>query len=119
MAAGEFPVAVFSNGHEIEQMKREKAPVQWTPARPVLTTQTMVALSRHESNPNGARLYIDYVLSGDGQELLRSFNRIPARADVPANPARLTKGLKLFPYKGEWGEEYDKYADQFRKIFQQ
>jgi hypothetical protein len=50
--------------------------------------------------------------------LLRSFNRLPARSDVEPNLPRLTKGLKFSPYKGEWGEEYDKYAEKFRKIFE-
>ena len=118
MAAGEYPIAVFSNAHQIEQMKSQGAPVEWIATRPVLTTQTVLALPNQAPNPNCARLYIDFVLSKEGQELLRSFNRIPARADVEASPARLTRGLKFSPYKGEWGEEYDKYAERFRKTFE-
>lgn len=118
MAAGEYPIAVFSNAHQIEQMKNQGAPVEWIATRPVLTTQTVLALPNQAPNPNSARLYIDFVLSKEGQELLRSFNRIPARADVEASPPRLTRGLKFSPYKGEWGEEYDKYAERFRKTFE-
>lgn len=118
MAAGEYPIAVFSNAHQIEQMKSQGAPVEWVPTRPVLTTQTVLALPSHPSSPNGAKLYIDFVLSKEGQELIRSFNRIPARSDIEANPPRLTRGLKFAPYKGEWGEEYDKYAERFRKMFE-
>jgi len=118
MAAGEYPIAVFTNAHQIEQMKSHGAPVEWVPTRPVLTTQTVLALTSQASSPNSAKLYIDYVLSKEGQELVRSFNRIPARADVEANPPRLTRGLKFSPYRGEWGEEYDKYAERFRKMFE-
>jgi iron(III) transport system substrate-binding protein len=118
MAAGEYPIAVFSNAHQIEQMKSHSAPVEWVATRPVLTTQTVLALPNRAPSPNSAKLYIDFVLSKDGQELLRSFNRIPARADIEANPPRLTRGLKFSPYKGEWGEEYDKYAERFRKMFE-
>jgi len=118
MAAGEYPITVFSNAHQIEQMKNQGAPVEWVATRPVLTTQTVLALPNHAPNPNSAKLYIDFVLSKEGQELLRSFNRIPARSDVEASPPRLTRGLKFSPYKGEWGEEYDKYAERFRKTFE-
>ncbi len=118
MAAGEYPIAVFSNAHQIEQMKSQGAPVEWVATRPVLTTQTVLALPNRAPSPNSAKLYIDFVLSKEGQELLRSFNRIPARADVEASPPRLTRGLKFSPYKGEWGEEYDKYAERFRKTFE-
>ena len=118
MAAGEYPIAVFTNAHQIEQMKSQGAPVEWVATRPVLTTQTVLALPNHAPNPNSAKLYIDFVLSKEGQELLRSFNRIPARSDVEASPPRLTRGLTFSPYKGEWGEEYDKYAERFRKTFE-
>ena len=118
MAAGEYPIAVFSNAHQIEQMKSQGAPVEWVATRPVLTTQTVLALPNRAPSPNSAKLYIDFVLSKEGQELLRSFNRIPARTDVEASPPRLTRGLKFSPYKGEWGEEYDKYAERFRKMFE-
>ncbi len=118
MAAGEYPIAVFTNAHQIEQMKSQGAPVEWVATRPVLTTQTVLALPVQAASPNSAKLYIDFVLSREGQELLRSFNRIPARSDVEASPARLTRGLKFSLYKGEWGEEYDKYAEQFRKTFE-
>jgi ABC-type Fe3+ transport system substrate-binding protein len=118
MAAGEYPIAVFSNAHQVEQMKSQGAPVEWVATRPVLTTQTVLALPNRAPSPNSAKLYIDFVLSKEGQELLRSFNRIPARADVEASPPRLTRGLKFSPYKGEWGEEYDKYAERFRKMFE-
>ena len=118
MAAGEYPIAVFSNAHQIEQMKSQGAPVEWVATRPVLTTQTVLALPNNAASPNSAKLYIDFVLSKEGQELLRSFNRIPARSDVEANPPRLTRGLKFSPYKGEWSEEYDKYAERFRKTFE-
>jgi iron(III) transport system substrate-binding protein len=118
MAAGEYPIAVFANAHHIEQMKSQGAPVEWVPTRPVLTTQTVLALPNHASSPNSAKLYIDFVLSKEGQELVRGLNRIPARTDVEANPPRLTRGLKFAPYRGEWGEEYDKYAERFRKMFE-
>ena len=118
MAAGEYPIAVFTNAHQIEQMKSQGAPVEWVANRPVLTTQTVLALPYHAPSPNSAKLYIDFVLSKEGQELLRSFNRIPARSDVEVSPPRLTRGLKFSPYKGEWSEEYDKYAERFRKTFE-
>jgi ABC-type Fe3+ transport system substrate-binding protein len=118
MAAGEYPAVVFTNAHQIEQMKRQGAPVEWVPTRPVLTTQTVLAISSRATSPNAAKLYIDYILSKEGQEVLRSLNRLPARSDVDPDPPRLTKGLKLSPYRGEWGEEYDKYAERYRKIFE-
>jgi hypothetical protein len=54
------------------------------------------------------------VLSKEGQELIRSFSRIPDRSDVTSE---LKEGTKLYPADPRWGDSYAKYVDEFREIF--
>jgi hypothetical protein len=54
------------------------------------------------------------VLSKEGQELIKSFNRIPDRGDVTSE---LKEGLKLYPADPRWGDTYGKYVEEFREIF--
>jgi ABC-type Fe3+ transport system substrate-binding protein len=117
LAAGEHHALVFTNADNVEEMKGKGAPVEWVADEPVTTTQTVLALSSRAPNPNSARLYVDFILSREGQEIIRSFNRIPARADVPSEPPRLKKGLKFFPYYGRWAEEENKYTERFHATF--
>jgi ABC-type Fe3+ transport system substrate-binding protein len=117
LAAGEHHGLVFTNADNVEELKRKGAPVEWVADEPVTTTQTVLALSSRSPNANAAKLYIDFVLSKEGQEIIRSFNRIPARADVSSDPPRLKQGLKFFPYYGTWAEDENKYTEKFHAIF--
>ncbi len=117
LAAGEHHALVFTNADNVEELKRKGAPVEWVADEPVTTTQTVLALSSRAPSPNAARLYVDFVLSKEGQEIIRGFNRIPARSDVSSDPPRLKKGLKFFPYYGTWAEEENKYTEKFHAIF--
>ncbi|MGH7845909.1 MAG: ABC transporter substrate-binding protein [Candidatus Binatia bacterium] len=118
LAAGEHHALVFTNADNVEELKGKGAPVEWVADEPVTTTQTVLALSSRAPNPNAARLYIDFVLSREGQQIIQSFNRIPARSDVPSDPPNLKKGLKFFPYYGNWAEDENKYTEKFHSIFQ-
>ena len=117
LAAGEHHGLVYTNADNVEELKRKGAPLEWVADEPVTTTQTVLALSSRAPDPNAAKLYIDFVLSKEGQEIIRSFNRIPARSDVSSDPPRLKKGLKFFPYYGTWAEDENKYTEKFHAIF--
>ena len=117
VAAGEFPIAIVSSGHLAESLIDKKAPVEWVRNDPMFTTHTWIALSSHATSPNSAKLFIDFVLAKEGQEVLRGLHRIPARSDVEPDPPRLTRGVKLFPYNPEWSDDYERYEKKFREIF--
>jgi iron(III) transport system substrate-binding protein len=117
LAAAEFPLAVNSSGADIEGMMAKGAKLNWIKTDPMFLTHTGISLPSNASHPNSAKLFIDFVLSKEGAEIIRSYHRIPARSDVEPDPPRLVKGLNLFPYKPEWAEEYDEYAKKFQEIF--
>ena len=52
-------------------------------------------LAAKAPHPNAARLFYDFVLSKEGQEMLRGFQRIPVRKDVEPDPPRLFRGFKI------------------------
>jgi ABC-type Fe3+ transport system substrate-binding protein len=47
-------------------------------------------------NPNAGKLLLDFLISKEGQEMIRGFNRLPVRKDVDLDPARLSRGFKRF-----------------------
>jgi GrpB-like predicted nucleotidyltransferase (UPF0157 family) len=53
-------------------------------------------------------------LSKEGQELIRSFNRIPDRGDVTSELKRRNQTLPADP---RWGDSYAKHVEEFREIF--
>jgi iron(III) transport system substrate-binding protein len=64
LAAGEYPIALMSQVTKIEEMKEKGAPVDWASNTPNFSTVGAYALNRTAPHPAGARLFIDFVLSG-------------------------------------------------------
>lgn len=117
MGAGEFHLGMVL-AHRIERMKKQGAPVEWvTTLDPITVSLHPIALAAKAPHPNAAKLFIDYLLSKEGQQLVLTIGRTPARPGIDTEMQ--AKNLKLFPVPPELGEQYSKYLKEFRDIFQQ
>ena len=115
MAAGEFSVAMVL-AHRIEKMKEQGAPVEWvTTLDPVTASLHPIGIAAKAPHPNTAKLFVDFILSKDGQQLLLSIERTPARPGVDTKME--ARKLKLFPIPPELGERYEQFQKEFREIF--
>ena len=104
MAAGEFPVAVNVFGYRPLEMQRQGAPLEIVNADPVMSRPWGVFLAKHAPHPNAGRLFIDYVLSVEGQKIIASLGRTVVRPGVQQKFPRLVEGVKLVPVKAELGK---------------
>jgi iron(III) transport system substrate-binding protein len=93
LAAGEFPLTLAS-GNTLQTFASRGAPVDWVPLEPVFVQMNTIMLAAQSRHPNATKLFIDFVLSKKGQEMIRSFHRVPARTGVDAEPPRMFKGYK-------------------------
>jgi iron(III) transport system substrate-binding protein len=115
MAAGEFSVAMVL-AHRIEKMKEQGAPVAWvTTLDPVTVSLHPIGIAAKAPHPNAAKLFVDFILSKDGQQLLLSIERTPARPGIDTKME--AKKLQLFPMPPELGERYEQFQKEFREIF--
>jgi iron(III) transport system substrate-binding protein len=118
IAAGEVPLG-WAYNFRIERMKGEGAPVEWIDSfNPIVTTLNGIGLSQKAASPNAAKLFIDFILSKKGQEMVRDMRRIPSRSDVKPLGARMDQSklrVKLVP-EGVF-LNIDRHAEEFRKIF--
>jgi len=117
MAAGEFPITVNAYGSGVEDLKREGAPIDWVAVQPVLATPQLIGVAAGAPNPNSAKLFVDFALSREGAEVLRTFKKMSPRKDFESDPPRLTKGLKFFPLPVDLAEKYPYYDKMYREIF--
>jgi ABC-type Fe3+ transport system substrate-binding protein len=117
VAAGEFRGALSAYSQTFEQMKPAGAPVEWVHLNPVFANIHPMGLSAKAPHPNAGKLFIDFVLSKRGQELVRGMNRIPDRIDTPPEQARLIEGIKPAFAPPEVLEEFERYAKIFHEIF--
>lgn len=116
-AAGEFKGALSAYSQTFEQMKPAGAPVDWVYLNPVFANIHPVGLSAKAPHANAGKLFIDFVLSKRGQELIRGMSRIPDRTDTPPEQARLIEGIKPAFAPTEVLEEFERYAKTFHEIF--
>ena len=115
MAAGEFSVAMIL-AHRIEKMKEQGAPVAWvTTLDPVTVSLHPIGIAAKAPHPNAAKLFVDFILSKDGQQLLLSIERTPARPGIDTKME--ARKLQLFPMPPELGERYEQFQKEFREIF--
>jgi iron(III) transport system substrate-binding protein len=115
MAAGEFPVGMVL-AHRIQRMKEQGAPVEWVATLdPITVSLHPIGVAAKAPHPNAAKLFIDFLLSKEGQQTVLAIGRTPARPGIDAKMHE--RNLKLFPIPPEIGDNYNQYQKEFREIF--
>ena len=114
LVAGDFPLALV-HANEIEKEKQDGAPVDWVKTLdPVVTSPSQVGISAKAPHPAAARLLVDFLLSKEGQALIRSRGRVPARADLGG---AVGEPLKLHYVDPRLAPQFNQYEKEFREIF--
>jgi iron(III) transport system substrate-binding protein len=116
VVAGEYPLIIAYN-QTLQRMNSRGAPVDWLPLEPSVTQVNPIMLAAKAPHPNAARLFYDFVLSKEGQEMLRGFQRIPVRKDVEPDPPRLFRGFKIAVEDPEDYKDFDASVKQYLEIF--
>lgn len=118
VAAGEHKIGVVLYTPRLEVMKAAGAPLEWARARPVISYHYSMGVAAQAPNPNAARLFMDYFLSKEGQELVAKLGRVPVRTDVKPNPPSLVEGVNLVPSDPAIADkDFQKYFEEYRKTF--
>lgn len=87
---GQYAIGLMTfNNHSVISAA-DGAPVKWLPMSPVIAAPNPVGLIKDAPHPNAARLLIDYIVSDEGQAVLRDANYIPANPHVPPRDPTLT-----------------------------
>ena len=115
-AAGEFPLLVAYT-HSIEWFKLQGAPIDWVNLEPSVVQVNPVMLAAHAPHPNAGKLFIDFILSKEGQSLLQSFHRVTTHNDVKPNPPRLIEGFKRVVLYPEEHQTLAEHSKLYKKIF--
>lgn len=117
IAAGEGIFDINIPAASVERMKERGAPIDWTALGPVPAIMVGVGVSSQAPHPNAAKLFLEFVLSRDGQRLMQTPGRLVARGDLANDQAAMLKRLKIVPVNPALAEKLDEYAKQLRSIF--
>jgi ABC-type Fe3+ transport system substrate-binding protein len=117
-AAGEFDMTVETNLNSVLTFAAQGAPLWFAPIQPLFYSPSLVFLSQGAPHPHAGALFIDYLLSEDGQRVIVSTNRMAANSRVKSKEAQVLEGLDIrMPDILDIGRRYGAIGNQYREIF--
>ena len=115
--AGEFPIVIDAFPEEVLQLKNAKAPVDFVFSEPFVAvkTPTAVSIAAGAPHPHAAALFVDFLLSKPGQDIMAGQGRWVSRKDA-ATLADL-KGKKMQIPSVEWDDKQVELIKLYNGIF--
>jgi iron(III) transport system substrate-binding protein len=92
LASGEIPLAANLYNHNVERVAVQGAPIKWKALMPTFGRPNTIGVARRARHPHAALLFSDFVLSIEGQTILKDRNRVPASRAVETH-------LNDFPFE--------------------
>ena len=109
MAAGEMPMSISIFRNHVLSGKPKGAPTEWVPMDLNPTNAGGVSLPASSNNPHTALLFLDFLLSPEGQKIFEDKFRF----------ATSTKNYgfkRWYPEKGMTLEQYEKAEEHWKKL---
>ena len=97
--------------------KRLGSPIEWTFLGPIIAQLDAVMLSAQSRSPNAARLFVDFILSKEGQSGLADVQQIPVRRDMETRSKPAFQGHQWFVEQPDKHEKFAETVKLFRDIF--
>ena len=115
VAAGELPLAIDLYAYEIERTKKAGAPLDWVAFEPVIVHTIAGGINRNAPHPNASKLFMDFLLSEEGQRIYLGESMQPTRRGLAA--PWFPKNLKLHVNDPDIGDKFGDYQKLFHEIF--
>jgi iron(III) transport system substrate-binding protein len=116
LAAGEIAVLVNNYHHIAVRVKMRGGPVDWLALDPVITAVGPLAINRLAPHPNAAKVFVDFCLSKEGQQILVQQGRTSGRLDVNLNPLGEFKGVRVIPSDLKLGKHYVEARTEYENL---
>jgi len=114
VAAGEIDLALDAHVQGVARLKDKGAPIEWRALQPAFGQPSSVGVATRAPHPNAALLFADFILSREGQEIIKSRNRVPSSTAVDSP-------LNKFPYRlidpAIMLDEWDHWSRLWSEIF--
>jgi iron(III) transport system substrate-binding protein len=78
VAAGELTVCLTVYSGNADSIKSKGGPIDWAVVEPLVGRPQALAVAKNAPHPHAALLFVDFVLSPEGQKLLADMGRVPA-----------------------------------------
>jgi len=92
LASGEIPLCATIYNHNVERLMVKGAPVKWKALTPTFGRPNAIGVCKRAPHPHAALAFADFMLSREGQTILKERNRVPASLSVDTH-------LNKFPFQ--------------------
>jgi iron(III) transport system substrate-binding protein len=116
VVSGEVPLSPTIFDANVHTAKQKGAPIEWRPLEPVVTTVGYSALSAKAPHPHAALLFLDYLHSKEGQQMIMKGGLWSPREDIGTVEQKFKK---LYIDEKYPLEELEKNFSEWEKLMQQ
>ncbi|MSP37764.1 MAG: extracellular solute-binding protein [Deltaproteobacteria bacterium] len=109
MAAGEMHMSISIFRNHVLAGKLKGAPTEWVPLDLSQANAGSVALPATTNNPYASLLFIDFLISPEGQKIFEEKFRF-------ASPTKNYGFKRWYPEKGKTLEQYEKAEERWKKL---
>ena len=119
MASGEVPLSPTMFDSNVFVVKRTGAPVEWRPIDPVVANVGYSGIVTRAPHPHAASLFIDYLHSKEGQQVVVKGGLSSPRDDVESLvPQKFKKTYLEAKYSlDEYEKKLEEWEDLIQKLF--
>jgi iron(III) transport system substrate-binding protein len=103
VVAGEIPIVLTLYNQAVDKYKQRGAPIEWKALAPAFGRADGIAIAKQAPHPHAALLFADFVLSAEGQRIIKTANRVPVNRTVDTSFKQHNFGIvDLAAVMDEW-----------------
>jgi len=110
VASGEVPLALTVYNYKAEQLKNQRAPIDWYVIPPAIARANGVAVAARAPHPNAALLWYEFEIGEEGQQLLLTRDFVPTNRaiETPLNrfPLRFVDAKAVLDDAEKWDRRF-------------
>ncbi|MGH7848505.1 MAG: ABC transporter substrate-binding protein [Candidatus Binatia bacterium] len=115
VAAGEFGILINTRPDNMVDLKKKGAPTEWVAPNPTTVNLLPIGVAARAPHPNAARLFVDFMISEEGQRVLGAQGKTPSRPKIPTIYAM--PDVKLVVNDPAMAERLNEVAAVYKKVF--
>ncbi|MFC1816073.1 ABC transporter substrate-binding protein [Thermodesulfobacteriota bacterium] len=118
IVAEEVPLSPTIWNSNIVVAKRRGAPVEWRPQEPVIASLGYSGITTRAKHPHAAMLFLDYLHSKEGQEVIMRGGLSSPREDIGSLETGFKKNYITSKYPiEEYEKKFSKWESLLRRLF--
>ena len=114
VSSGEIALTPAVYNHMVDRLKNKGAPIEWKALSPLFGRPSSVGVAKNAPHPHAALLFCDFILSTEGQEIIKQSGRAPASTAVE-NPLKKLDYQPIDP--AIVVDEWDKWEKIWSRLF--